>query len=207
LLHDRVNASRVIGWRSLFNFVVAGSTVSFGLDRFPVYVLSVPSFLPKDRMLLEAAAGWLMLNNSAEALREFDQISPAGKNSPEALATLWEIYAHMRHWDKAVQTADRLIEKIDHQPDGYIKRAYALHELKRSQEAWDTLHPISNQFSENWLIPYNLACYAAQLGKTSEALKWFRRAMRIGNERELREMALSDPDLQPIRPKIENLQV
>jgi lipopolysaccharide biosynthesis regulator YciM len=111
----------------------------------------------------------------------------------------------MRDWRKAVEIADRLIANMDHQPDGYIKRAFALHELKRSQEAWDTLHPISGQFTENWLIPYNLACYAAQLGKPTEALKWFRRAMKIGNERELRSMALSDPDLQPIRPKIEKL--
>ena len=157
--------------------------------------------------MLEAAAGWLMLNNSTEAMREFEQISPAGKKAPEAIVILWEIFAHQREWEKAIETADRLIKRINHQPDGYIKRAYALHELKRSQEAWDTLHPISEQFSENWLIPYNLACYAAQLGKPAEALKWFRRAMRVGNERELRTMALTDPDLQPIRPKIEKLEI
>jgi tetratricopeptide (TPR) repeat protein len=157
-------------------------------------------------MLLEAAAGWLMLNNSAEALREFEQVSPAGRKTPQALVTLWEIYAHLREWKKAVRVADQLIQKMDHQPDGYIKRAYALHELKCSQEAWDTLHPISKEFGENWLIPYNLACYAAQLGKPSEALKWFRRALRVGNERELRSMALTDPDLEPIRHKIQKPQ-
>lgn len=148
-----------------------------------------------------------MLGNSQEALREFDQISPEGKKTPEALVILWEIHAQLCDWQKAIEIADRLIESMDHQPDGYIKRAYALHELKRSREAWDTLHPISSQFTGNWLIPYNLACYAAQLGKPTEALKWFRRAIRVGNERELMAMALNDPDLEPIRQKIETLGV
>lgn len=156
-------------------------------------------------MLLEAAAGWLMLGNTAEAFKEFQQLSPAGRESPEALVTLWDIHAHSADWNSAIATADRLIRKLSHQPDGYIKRAYALHELKRSQEAWDTLHPTSERFTDNWLIPYNLACYAAQLGRPADALKWFRRALRIGNERELRDMAMNDPDLEPIRVKIHQL--
>jgi tetratricopeptide (TPR) repeat protein len=153
--------------------------------------------------LLEAATGWLMLNNTAEAIHEFRQLSPAARETPEALVTLWEIHAHAKHWHDAVSVADRLIHLLRDKPDGYIKRAYALHELKRSQEAWDTLQPIYNRFDDNWLIPYNLACYAAQLGKPADAVKWFRKALRVGDERELRTMALNDPDLEPIRAKIE----
>ena len=156
-------------------------------------------------MLLEAATGWLMLGNASEAFKEFQQLSASGREAPEALVTLWDIHAQSADWKSAIATADRLILKLSHQPDGYIKRAYALHELKRSQEAWDTLHPASERFTDNWLIPYNLACYAAQLGRPAEALKWFRRALRIGNERELRDMAMNDPDLEPIRLKIDKL--
>ena len=158
---------------------------------------------PRDRIVLEAANGWLMLGNAAEAMAEFDQISAPGRQSAEALTTLWEIHAQQRKWDAAIAAADSLIAKAKDQPDGYIKRAYALHELRRSQEAWETLHPVSSQFGDNWLIPYNLACYAAQLGRPEDALKWFRKAVRVGDERELRTMALKDPDLEPIRQKIE----
>jgi tetratricopeptide (TPR) repeat protein len=165
----------------------------------------VPSILPRDRILLEAATGWLMLGNPAEARREFEQISPKARHSQPALVTLWDIQAHSKDWPAAIATADRLIELFDRQPDGYIKRAYALHELKRSQEAWDTLQPVSELFSDNWLIPYNLACYAAQLGRPTDALKCFRRALRAGNKRELHEMAMTDPDLEPIRPKLAKL--
>jgi len=146
-----------------------------------------------------------MLGNAAEAMREFEQVSPAGRHTQPALVTLWEIQANTKDWEAAIATADRLIHQFDQQPDGYIKRAYALHELKRSQEAWDTLHPIRELFPDNWLIQYNLACYAAQLGRPDEALRCFRRALRIGDERELQEMAMTDSDLEPIRPMIQKL--
>jgi tetratricopeptide (TPR) repeat protein len=165
----------------------------------------VPSLSPRDKILLEAAAGWLMLGNPAEALQEFEQISSRGRHTQAALVTLWEIQAKMHNWNAAVATADRLVQQYDQQPDGYIKRAYALHELKRSQEAWDTLHPIHERFPDNWLIQYNLACYAAQLGQPANALQCFRRALKNGDERELHEMAMTDSDLAPIRPLIEKL--
>lgn len=154
-------------------------------------------------MFLEAATGWLMLGNSAEARNEIAQISKQAEETAEAALILWEIEAQERKWQNAVAAADRVITRAAHNPEGYIKRAFALHELKRSQEAWDTLHPVYDQFPENWLIPYNLACYAAQLGRESDALSWYRKALRVGEEKVLRNMALTDPDLEPIWPKIE----
>lgn len=146
-----------------------------------------------------------MLNNPAEALRELEQLSPAGRDHPQSLLALWDIQSSQRDWEAAIVTADRLIARIPAEAEGYIKRAYALHELQRTQAAWDTLYPISERFTKNWLIPYNLACYAAQMGRTGEALDWFRRAMRLGDKCELRKMALADSDLQPIHPNIEKL--
>ena len=172
-----------------------------------LYLCTVLPLEPKDRFALEAAGGWLMLDNPAEALRELDLLSPIGREHPQALMTLWEIQAKQRHWESAIASADRLIARLPDEAEGYIKRAYALHELKRTQAAWDTLHPASERFTDNWLIPYNLACYAAQLGKPADAFDLFRRAMRLGDKRELRAMALNDPDLEPIRSSIEKLSL
>ena len=160
---------------------------------------------PKDRFAIEASSGWLMLNNAAEAMAELGGVSAGARERPEVLLAWWDIHAHCRQWEQAVQTADQLIAQVRDRPDGYIKRAFALHELKRTQDAWDTLHPMSERFGENWLIPYNLACYASQLGRPGEAVNWFRRALRAGDARELRSMALSDPDLEPIRETINKL--
>lgn len=146
-----------------------------------------------------------MLNNPVEAQEELEQLSPSTREHPEVLMVLWDIHAHCQRWEDAIKIADRLIDRIQDQPEGFIKRAYALHELKRTQEAWNTLHPVCERFGENWLIPYNLACYASQLGQSTDAVKWFRRALRLGDARTLRSMAMDDPDLQPIRGKIEKL--
>lgn len=160
---------------------------------------------PKDRFLLESAAGWLMLGNAAEAFEELKQIAPAARNRPEVFMLLWEIHAHFRRWTDAIEAADHLIAQSPDQPEGYVKRAYALHELKRTQEAWDTLEPVSTRFNENWLIPYNLACYACQLGHSAEAVKLLRKSLRLGDAGEIRAMALDDTDLEPLRQTIEKL--
>ena len=80
-----------------------------------------------------------MLGNAGEAFQELKQISPAARNRPEVLMCLWEIHARSRQWVQAIDAADQLIARSPDQPEGYIKRAYALHELKRTQEAWDNL--------------------------------------------------------------------
>jgi len=160
---------------------------------------------PNDRFFLESASGWLMLGNAGEAFQELKQISPTARNRPEVLMCLWEIHAHSRQWVQAIDAADQLIARSPDQPEGYIKRAYALHELKRTQEAWDTLAPVSTRFKENWLIPYNLACYACQLGRSADAVKLLKKALRLGDAGEIRTMALEDSDLEPLRQAIEKL--
>jgi len=44
---------------------------------------------------------------------------------------------------------------------GLKLKQLALHELKRTQEAFDLLLPAADKFPAPWTIPYNLACYCA----------------------------------------------
>ena len=76
--------------------------------------------------------------------------------------------------------------------------AFALHELKRTQEAFDALLPVADKFPEQWVIPYNLACYTCQLGRMDEARGWFHRALATGDEKEIKLQAIDDPDLAPL---------
>ena len=78
----------------------------------------------------------------------------------------------------------------------WIHRSFALHELKRTQEALDRLLPSADMFSNIWTIPYNLACYCAQLGRLDECKEWFKRAMEI-DEHTVKQKAIDDPDLKP----------
>jgi len=48
------------------------------------------------------------------------------------------------------------------------------------------------------MIAFNLACYACQLGRLEEAREWLRKAMDLGDEKEIKTRALDDPDLEPL---------
>jgi hypothetical protein len=53
-----------------------------------------------------------------------------------------------------------------------------------------------------WNIPYNLACYACQLGKHEEAWEWLEDTFDLGNSKTVKLMALEDPDLEPFWAEI-----
>ncbi len=75
----------------------------------------------------------------------------------------------------------------------WINRSYALHELNRTQEAFDALLPAVKKFPKEWLIRYNLACYSSQLGQASAAMKLLKQAIRLASNKEIKAMALEDP--------------
>jgi tetratricopeptide (TPR) repeat protein len=62
---------------------------------------------------------------------------------------------------------------------GCDQRSIALYRLKKTQEALDQLLPAAKRFPKVWSIPYNLACYCAQLGRLDECQEWFKKAMAI----------------------------
>lgn len=47
------------------------------------------------------------------------------------------------------------------------------------------------------MLPYNLACYCAQLGEIDESEKRFKRAMAI-DQKTVQVNAIDDPDLEPL---------
>ena len=77
---------------------------------------------------------------------------------------------------------------------GWIHRSYALHCLKRTQEAYDQLKPALEQFSEVELPWYNLACYACVLGNKEEAKELLDKAIELGGD-DVKLRALEDEDL------------
>jgi hypothetical protein len=52
------------------------------------------------------------------------------------------------------------------------------------------------------VIPYNLACYACQLGDLDDARRWLERAVALRSRADLRRLALNDHDLQPLWDEI-----
>ncbi len=155
-----------------------------------------------DQRHLEAAEGWLGLGDHLAANEELEQIKPIFRAHPVVLKVRYEVYSAAKRWDGAVEIARTIARSSPDHPWGHFHLAFALHELKRTQEAYDALRPVVDQFPQDWLMRYNLACYSCQLGNLREAMAWLAQAIDLAGSKDIRLMALDDKDLEQLWLKI-----
>ena len=129
----------------------------------------------------------------------------ANRTECSVLEVRWQIYAKAKDWEACLHISGAITKTAPERASGWIHRSFSLHKLKRTQEAWDSLFDITDRFPQVPTIPYNLACYAAQLGKLWESQQWLKQAFKIGDPKEMKLMALDDPDLKPLWEKIGEL--
>lgn len=154
---------------------------------------------------VRAAEGWLTLGAYAEAAGELRKLSGPGHGHPDVLDLRWQLAAHQHRWETALEVARLLIQRDPARPSGWIHQSYALHELRRTDEAWEALLAIFPRFPRDSTIAYNLACYACKLGDMGVAREWVQRAIKIRGKATIRAMAADDPDLEPLRPWLATL--
>ncbi len=158
-----------------------------------------------DAQHLEAAEGWLGLGSWREASAELEQIQPQFRVHPSVLEQRYKIHAAAKRWDLAVTVAEAVRELLPDQPWGYFYTAFALHELKRTLDAYDALKSVVEKFPGEQIMRYNLACYACQLGRLEEAVHWLKQALALAGKNDIRQLALEDPDLAPLWVRIREL--
>lgn len=146
--------------------------------------------------------GWLALGDVAEARGEFDQILPENRQHPHVMSVEWHLLSREQRWEEALTVAEAHLAAYADDANAWIQRSYALHEMKRTAEAYRNLLPAFPKFPDESTIPYNLACYCCQLGNLNEARTWLKKAFATEEGDDLREqrrkMAMADPDLQPL---------
>jgi tetratricopeptide (TPR) repeat protein len=153
-----------------------------------------------DSFHLQMAIGWLGLGNHLEAKRELENITPESLVDPDVLRARWLVYAEAEKWDLALEIARALVQIAPDYPNGWIKQALSLRYIPGAgaEQAWNALLPVANKFPLEPEIPYDLACYATQIGKFTEAKDWLRRAFAVGDADAIKRKALKDPDLDPL---------
>jgi thioredoxin-like negative regulator of GroEL len=147
---------------------------------------------------LAAAQGWLDLGNATEANEELKRISLEWRFHPDVLLARWEVYARGGHWEFAYTIAHGMVALVPNEPAGWLKRSISLHHLKRTPEAWQSLLPAAKKFPQNFTVAYDLARYACQLGKYSDAFRWLERAKQVADPHTVKQMARKDPELEPL---------
>lgn len=159
---------------------------------------------PPDNHYLSAAVGWLGLGNAQEARAELANVRQSRLRHPDVLEVRWAVYAHEKNWLEALSVAAELVQVAPERASGWLHRAYALRRVPNGtlQNAWDALLPAFEKFPEEPIIPFNLACYACQMGQLKTAQTWLKRSFRAGGKDHIKQMALADPDLEPLRERI-----
>lgn len=160
-----------------------------------------------DLFCLSAAAGWLELGNAAEALAELSKLSSTASNHPDVLELKWVIHSVQQDWNAALDVARSLVQTDPDRASGWLHQAYALRRVPTGgiEAAREALRPAFEAFPREPTIPYNLSCYACQLGELEEAREWLRQALERGDKKAIRSMALNDEDLQPLWNEIKTL--
>jgi predicted Zn-dependent protease len=155
---------------------------------------------PPDLMHLRAAEGWLGLGNFVEANEELEKITPDERVHPRVLEVRYEVYAMARRWGECVDIAEAMVRLAPQSSVGWIRRSFALHELKQTLEALEKLLAAVDRFPEEIVIYYNLACYECALGNTAHATLRLGEALSLAQKQgcfdKWRLAALEDRDLE-----------
>jgi hypothetical protein len=101
--------------------------------------------------------------------RGVGEITPGLRALPDVLEVRLGIYANAKKWERCVDIAEAIIKLDPDRPNAWIQCSFALHELKLTQQALDQWLPVADTFPKAWMMPYNLACYCAQLGRLATA--------------------------------------
>jgi tetratricopeptide (TPR) repeat protein len=159
---------------------------------------------PPDMHYLSAAIGWMELGNYDEAKQELARIRPQFASHASVLEAAWAIHAAEKSWSQALDIARQLIDQEPGRASSWLHQAYALRRAPGGgvEAARNALLPAVDRFPEEATIPYNLACYACQLGHLDESREWLRRALAVGNHSKIKSMAAADSDLQALWKEI-----
>jgi len=160
-----------------------------------------------DLHLLQAAQGWMGLGSLADALEELRNISQENQRHPAVLELRWIIHIQQENWDAALVAATDLVAEAPDSANSWLHRSYALRRATGGgvAQARAALEPALERFPKEPVISYNLSCYACQMKDLEVARQWFQCALKVGKKKEIKSMALADPDLEPLWEEIRQL--
>jgi tetratricopeptide (TPR) repeat protein len=170
-------------------------------------LMTMQELLPPDTHFISFAIGWLELGDPVEAENDLNQIAPEQQTHPDVLEVRWIILAQTKRWGAALEISRKLMKLAPNRSSGWLHQAYSLRRAGDDglQAAWEALLPAYGKFPREATIPYNLSCYACQMQRFEEARTWLRRALKVGNKQQIKQMALEDADLQPLWDEIRRL--
>jgi predicted Zn-dependent protease len=160
---------------------------------------------PAEHFRLEAAKGWVLLSDRAEAHKELDEISRPWNQHPEVGELRWYLYAEDEEWEEALKLARKLNKKFPERLFGWLAHAQSILKVSENPEAaWKALYPAFELF-DGPQVPYGLACYASLAGHFKEARQWLNRATEDSEPEELEQFQATHPGIEALSEYLEKL--
>lgn len=153
-------------------------------------------------LLLQPFAGYVGLQMYHEANEELENLPTNLKIHPTVLLARLELLVEMRKWEEGVILGISLSKRWPQEHEFHFKTAFCQHVLKLTQDAKDTLLNAPISIRETATFHYNLACYEAQLGNTTQAKRSL--AVSFEKNKSFRQDALHDTDLEPLWASLGN---
>jgi predicted Zn-dependent protease len=146
---------------------------------------------------LQAADGYLYLGMANEALAELDSIDLEKQGDTAVLLARVRVLLHMKRWATAEALTRRCITAFPSVEEFTVQRAFALHQMKKGNEAMDVILAAPEWIRRTGIIHYNLACYEARLGDLTMARRCIDVAIQMNAA--MKRNAKVDPDLQALQ--------
>jgi len=158
-----------------------------------------------DRNHIREATGWLELGDYLSAFDALERVEPQHRVHPAVLSLRWRIYAKAERWGNAFTVAEGLTRINPKDVEAFIWRSYAARRMECGsvEQAFELLSDVADDFADEPLVIFNLACYLCQLGRLEEARKRLEQALvaaeKLGQTKRYQQMILDEPDLEPLR--------
>jgi len=150
---------------------------------------------------LERSDGYMDLRMWDRARAELESIPEAYRDTLEYQRLTMRFALEQQNWPEAMTLGERLCRREPGSAGHWIQLAYAARRARGIEAARSILLRALQQFPEEPIIPFNLACYECQLGHREAAINYLSRAEKL--EPLCRAMALEDDDLEPLWPELE----
>ncbi len=151
-----------------------------------------------DPFHLNAASGWMGLRDFGSAKEELDAIRAPSQAHPAVLEMRFAIAAHQKAFAECERWGRRHSEVHPGDAQGWINLSNALFWMGRYDEAHASASAVLEKFPDQWPLRYNLACYCVKLNDLDQAKRWFNESARLAEGKELRKLALNDPDMREL---------
>jgi len=149
---------------------------------------------PATQRALRAADGYLYLGLADEALEEIENTPDTELSQPEVQLARNRVLLHLGRWQEVENLAAEAIKSFPDREEFTVQRAFALHKMKKGEEALDVIEAAPDWIRRTGIIHYNLACYEAQLGDKRKARQCINLAIQLNEA--MRKNAKADPDLR-----------